>query len=176
MSDVDGMSGLGPHRIGDSERDAATAALDVHRQAGRLDAVEFEDRQVQVSRARTWAEVQPLFIDLPEPHPSGMPSVPVSTPRPLVPTTQTSQALQPHAQGSGLLGGLVPEQYRSTVMALTPFAATALFFLTRTWIWFLAIPVMGILLFGPDGDDSRKREERAARRDLRREGRKGQER
>jgi len=36
-------------------------------------------------------------------------------------------------------------------MALTPFAALILFFVTGSWLWFLAIPVMGILLYGPEG-------------------------
>ena len=43
------------------------------------------------------------------------------------------------------------ESGRETIMALTPFAALALFFTTGQWMWFLTIPVMGILLYGPEG-------------------------
>ena len=43
------------------------------------------------------------------------------------------------------------ESGRETIMALTPFAALALFFTTGQWMWFLMIPVMGILLYGPEG-------------------------
>ena len=157
MSDVDGLPGFGTHRIGDTERDAATAALNVHREAGRIDAVEYEDRQVTVSRARTWADIQPLFLDLPEPHPVGMPVEPVSTSLPVASTRQAPQAVRPHPQG--------------TVMALTPFAAVALFFLTGSWIWFLAIPVMGILLYGADGDEQRRFDARSQRREWRRDRR-----
>lgn len=43
------------------------------------------------------------------------------------------------------------ESGRETIMALSPFAAMALFFTTGQWLWFLMIPVMGILLYGPEG-------------------------
>jgi hypothetical protein len=43
------------------------------------------------------------------------------------------------------------ESGRETIMALTPFAALALLFTTGQWLWFLMIPVMGILLYGPEG-------------------------
>jgi hypothetical protein len=48
-------------------------------------------------------------------------------------------------------------RHRDTVMALTPFVALALFFLTHSWLWFLVIPVMGILLFGADDRKGRRR-------------------
>jgi hypothetical protein len=73
------------------------------------------------------------------------------------------------AQQQGLLGAVVPDRYRSTIMALTPFAALVLFFGTHLWYWFLAIPVMGILLYGADGDGDRKRRERLERDERRRE-------
>jgi hypothetical protein len=157
--------GTAAQRIGDEERAAAVAALDAHRQSGRLDPAEFEERQVAVSRARTWGDVAPLFTDLPAPHPVGMPtglpSVPPvhSAPEPYA----TPGGYSPPVPPSGLLGGVVPERYRTTVMALTPFAAVLLFFVTHTWIWFLAIPIMGILLYGPDGKNERRRDRRSDR-------------
>ena len=159
----------GAHRIGDQERDAATQALVAHREAGRLDAVEYEDRQVRVSRARTWADIQPIFADLPEPHPAGMPPVAaVAHPQAAVLGLGTPGVAP--SEGQGLLGGVVPHRYKSTVMALTPFAALLLFFVTPgpSWIWFLAIPVMGILLYGPEGNDERRRQERWNRDERRR--------
>jgi hypothetical protein len=35
-------------------------------------------------------------------------------------------------------------------MAVTPLAALVLFFVTRSWIWFLAIPIAGALLYGSE--------------------------
>ena len=153
----------GVHRIGDAERDAATQALVAHREAGRLDAVEFEERQVAVTRARTWAEVQPLFADLPQPHPVGMPAGGA------VAASLGGVAEAPaRPEGEGLLGAVVPQRYRTTVMALTPFAALALFAVTREWFWFLAIPIMGVLLYGPEGNDRQREVERRAQRERRR--------
>jgi DUF1707 SHOCT-like domain len=178
MNDVDGAaSDSWRHRIGNAERDAATAALNAHREGGRLDAVEYEDRQVRVARARTWSDIKPLFDDLPQPHPVGMPKTPEvpSMPVPLGLGGQPAPPAPP-VPGEGLLGGVVPPQYRSTVMALTPFAAMLLFFLTPGpgWIWFLGIPVMGILLYGAEGNAEAKRVQRRARderRQLRRDRR-----
>lgn len=146
-------------RIGDSERQAAVEALTAHREAGRLDSTEFEERQVAASRARTWVEIVPLFVDLPEPHPTGMPvglsAAPSSAPAPRVsqPVVRRSAEL---AQ-AGALDNLVPPRYRGAVMALTPLAAVVLFFLTRQWVSFLTIPIMAILLYGPDDDKKRRR-------------------
>lgn len=39
-------------------------------------------------------------------------------------------------------------RWRNTVMGLTPLIAVALFFYTRSWMWFLWIPVVGVLLYG----------------------------
>jgi Domain of unknown function (DUF1707) len=171
MSDVGDAAGQPGYRIGDTERAAATDALNAHLAAGRLDATEYEDRQVQVSRARTWADIQPVFGDLPQPHPAGMPALDGAP-------ANASGAPAAHPAGvvdvpaaplpQGPLGGLVPEQYRSSVMALTPFAALLLFIVTWEWWWFLAIPVMGILLYGPDGDDHRRWQHRNARAERRR--------
>jgi hypothetical protein len=155
-SPIDGPSP--GHRIGDPERQAVVAALDAHREAGRLTAEEFEDREVKAEQARTWADVQPLFRDLPAPYPEQMPAQPS-------PGQQLARTMQPDTTPSaGLLGDLIPERYRTTVMALTPFIALLLFFLTDTWLWFLMIPIMGVLLYGPDGNHDRKRRDRDGRR------------
>jgi hypothetical protein len=168
MSDLGGVPGQEAYRIGDAERSAAIDALNSHREAGQLDATEFEDRQVRVSRARTWAEIQPLFTDLPGPHPAGMPVPGVPLPEVVPPAGHSgTPGGLPVAQpvpAQGPLAGLVPERYRTTVMALTPFAALLLFFGTHWWEWFLAIPIMGILLYGPDGSEERKRQKRERRR------------
>jgi hypothetical protein len=148
------MDELGAVRIGDCERQAAVEALTAHREAGRIDPTEFEERQVAASRARTWVEIVPLFADLPEPRPVGMPAGLAGIPTP-VPYTPVSASTEP-GRPPTVFEGLVPVRYRDTIMALTPFAAVALFFVTKSWMWFLAIPVTAILLYGPDGDKGRK--------------------
>src|SRR5262249_41878550 len=60
----------GPLRIGDAERWAAAAALGDHFAAGRLDQGEFDERTAAVYAARTYADLEPPFADLPEPWPT----------------------------------------------------------------------------------------------------------
>jgi hypothetical protein len=52
-------------RIGDAERDQATAALHDHYAAGRLTRPELDDRLTAVLEAKTAAELAPLLADLP---------------------------------------------------------------------------------------------------------------
>lgn len=58
-------------RIGDAEREEAATALSEHYAAGRLERDEFDVRLSAAYAARTTAELQPLFTDLPAPTPRG---------------------------------------------------------------------------------------------------------
>ena len=59
----------GSVRIGDRERDDAAEALGDHFAAGRLSREEYDDRLALVFGARTWADLTPIFGDLPGPKP-----------------------------------------------------------------------------------------------------------
>jgi hypothetical protein len=59
----------GELRIGATERDAAIAAIGEHLVAGRLELDEYERRVGAATQARTYADLRPLFADLPQPHP-----------------------------------------------------------------------------------------------------------
>ncbi|KQW47703.1 hypothetical protein ASC77_14840 [Nocardioides sp. Root1257] len=54
-------------RIGDAERELAATALGEHFAQGRITADEHAERLEQVWAARTRAELQPVFRDLPGP-------------------------------------------------------------------------------------------------------------
>jgi uncharacterized membrane protein len=54
-------------RIGDSEREAAVAALGDHYAAGRLSKEEYDERAARAWEARTRSALWPLFSDLPRP-------------------------------------------------------------------------------------------------------------
>lgn len=58
-----------PQRIGDSERDQATTYLREALAEGRLEQAEFDERVDAALRAKTQADLDPLFRDLPGPHP-----------------------------------------------------------------------------------------------------------
>lgn len=122
----DGMGNS--RRIGTADRKKAIAMLGEHWHAGRLDPAEHELRVTKARSAVTQADLDVLFADLP---PAGR--------------GQESTGMAPGGT-PGFLDGK-----RDTIMALTPFAALALFFITHFWVWFLLIPVMGILLYGPGG-------------------------
>jgi DUF1707 SHOCT-like domain len=133
------MGDGGAQRIGSAERNLAIGQLQQHYQAGRLTPEEYEDRSVRASKALTWGEIIPLFADLPEPRPG--------------PVRVSLMAPERRPQG------LVPlsDRARETIMSLTPLVALILFFVTDlTWYWFLAIPIVGIVLYGPEGRRNRR--------------------
>lgn len=60
------MSPAPESRIGDVEREAALTALGEHYAAGRLTKDEYDERSDLALRARTRADLTPLFGDLPD--------------------------------------------------------------------------------------------------------------
>ena len=58
-----------PIRIGDEERNKAVALLSDHLAEGRLTQSEFNDRLGLVLSAKTAADIEPVFGDLPGPNP-----------------------------------------------------------------------------------------------------------
>lgn len=59
------MSTPGEVRIGDAERERAQTTLGDHYAAGRLDHDEYSERLDRIWAARTRAELDPVFRDLP---------------------------------------------------------------------------------------------------------------
>ena len=66
-------------RIGDAERDRAADYLRDHLAEGRLDQWEFDERLTAALTAKTQADLDPLFVDLPAPKP-GQTVMPVAGP------------------------------------------------------------------------------------------------
>jgi hypothetical protein len=138
------------HRLGDTDRQCVVEILAKHRDAGRLTPEELEDRQLAGAEAQTWSNVVPLFADLPEPYPAGMP-VPIGEAVP-------AQAYP----GRGLSG-----VQRGAVVTLVALAATALFSWNGSWLIFLAIPATTALLRWNDPEEERERSRRERRRSRR---------
>jgi hypothetical protein len=57
------------YRIGDAERDQAAEFLREHHAQGRLDVAEFDERITAALNAKTQADLDSLFFDLPAPSP-----------------------------------------------------------------------------------------------------------
>ncbi len=135
--------------ISDADRQALQAALVVHRHAGRLDSAEYETRQVAIARAVTWAEIPPLFSDLPDPRPDPQAGPVFGTPGAVTPLPGPRLPEDPR-----LPEGAVRPARRFTidprVARAMPIIALFLFLTTRTWVWFLLVPLVWIFA-GNDG-------------------------
>ena len=138
---VDYANPLRPHeRIADHDRQDAVSALSLARDEGRLTADEFEQRAATARSAVTWSDLAPLFSDLPRP---------------------SSVMASDDYRQSRALGG----RWGATIMAFVPFLALGLFFIAGFvwngwawgWLFFLLIPVLGILIYGPGADNRRRR-------------------
>lgn len=116
-----------------AQREAAVAALTVHLESGRLTSSQFEDRQVLVGDARTWRDLDRLFVDLPEPHPR--------RPRPPDAPAPSPSASPPAAPIR--TGGWNPA-WTSRLMLAAPILALLLFLATKRWHAFLLIPLVYI--------------------------------
>ncbi|RVW05214.1 DUF1707 SHOCT-like domain-containing protein [Rhodococcus xishaensis] len=118
-------------RIGTAERERALEALTQHFSDGRLTVAEFDERSGQIAAAMMRSQLDKVFTDLP-----ALGSTPVlgSTPG----TGASSETVEGRS-------------WRSTVMAVLPFVALALFFLVpidHSWLFFLLIPATAAILFG----------------------------
>lgn len=152
-------------RLSDRERDEAVGRLSAAQAEGRLTPDEYGERAAAARRAVTWADLAPLFADLPDSAPAerqvpgvgAVPNVGFTPP----PATPAGTVADPVPSGNRALGG----RTGATIMALTPFVALALFFVFGfafgwgwSWLWFLLIPVVGIVVYGPGSDDRRSRD------------------
>lgn len=160
-------TGGGSMRIGTNERTSAMKALDAHLEAGRIGVEEYGERSAKAANATVASELTELFTDLPAPHPA----IGGTAPLPAVPPPTTAF---PVVTGAGTVaerGNSFLDVAAPRIMAVMPFVALALFFVTGyQWWWFLLIPAAGALLYGTrhDGDDDRD-ERRQDRRDRRRD-------
>ncbi|WP_448808274.1 DUF1707 SHOCT-like domain-containing protein [Agromyces bauzanensis] len=137
-------------RLSNAERDEAVGHLAAAQAEGRLSEVEYGERVSAVRSAVTRGDLVPLFADLPGSAPAEQ-QVPVAS-API--TGYAAPDTYRETRRSRALGGRVGD----TIMALTPFLATALFFLfgfyvnfAWSWLWFLIIPVTAIIIYGPGG-------------------------
>ena len=122
-------------RIGTDDREHALHLLGEHFSAGRLSVAEFDERSGQITSATTRGELDRVFDDLPE-------NTAQNFGRPLPehePAAVARRAFAPDLSGR--------------LLALVPILALVLFFVTGSWLWFLAIPAAGALFFTKRNDD-----------------------
>jgi uncharacterized protein DUF1707 len=108
-------------RIGDADRDRAATALGEHYAAGRLTREELDARLGSVLAARTAADLEPLFADLPDPAP-----VPAAR---AVPPRGVSAARYPVAVP------LLPLLLALAVILTVTFGVPPFLFVPFAWMW-----------------------------------------
>ncbi|UOE43648.1 DUF1707 SHOCT-like domain-containing protein [Agromyces larvae] len=148
-------------RIGNADRDAAVAALTQAREEGRLSSVEFEERVASARSSVTWGDLAPLFADLP-PSISGAAGAAGAGGGFGATAGWNSSAPADDDWGSSrALGG----GWGATIMAFVPFLALGLFFIAGfawdgwawSWLFFLLVPVAGVIIYGPASQQRRRR-------------------
>ncbi|MBZ4319790.1 DUF1707 domain-containing protein [Streptomyces huiliensis] len=129
-------------RIGDDEREEALEALTTHSRQGRLTIDEYGDRAEALNEARTQADIEALFKDLPEPRPS------LTVPTPDTALTPAPHPAAPEPRRGPL--GLPDRPTRATDRFAGTFlgvpvgavAAAGVSYATGNWLFmFLAAPI-----------------------------------
>jgi hypothetical protein len=170
MTDFSDPSGA-KLRLSNAERDRAVAALQSHAGDGRLTDSELQTREQSARGAVTRGDLAPLFADLPGfvdfDGPVAAPGTPSAafnaSATPNEPYRAQPYGWQPHASQPG-------RQFSRNgyiIVSITPFIALILFFLssliwgwTFSWLWFLLIPIVGVIFYGGGYGTDRARDRR----------------
>ena len=176
MTVNDPVPGLPQLRVSDAERNAAMDALGEHLSAGRLDVDEYGTRSAQLATARTTADLNAPFADLPGPHPqTTMATAPPFAPTAVggsSPATGITPAAGPHP---GTPARSRSQQVAAAVAGGSGIIALILFFSLsavwdEAWLVFLMVPLVYVVagaVWGPDWRDGAGGRNRGARRDQR---------
>lgn len=135
-------------RIGDAERDRAVDALQTHMAEGRLDREEFDERLGRALAAKTAADLQPLFVDLPEPRPgTGLETLGAAVP-PWGQATPAASAVPAVVPEAGL-PATRPRPLGATLALTLVWPAAVLFCLATSWanwwVWVVAAMIAGVV-------------------------------
>ncbi len=128
-------------RVSSTERERVLADLKAHFEAGRLHSFEYEDRRGRAGDATNRSELDALFSDLPL-----VDAAQCADSSPAF-TTRHADAAGGRRQGRCSSYG--------AAYSWVPLLATALFFVTSSWVWFLMIPAAGYIAGSRSGADSR---------------------
>lgn len=126
-------------------------ALSEHLGKGRIDLDEFGTRSAQVTQARTVADLQALFADLPAPHPTlpGPPAPIRAAANPATPSAgvpaRPDDTRTPAQRGAAVL------------LAASGIIALVLFFVVKTWLVFLIPALIAVVTSALWGSDWRNR-------------------
>lgn len=153
------MSEPVPQRIGDAERDRAAEYLREHMSVGRLDQEEFDERVTAVLQARTAADLEPLFSDLPAPKPGQEVSTTGGAPWPTYQPPAPRPVLTPSPALSPMPSSANANLW-STIAGVSWVVWMIPNFLVGWHLWWLVfVPVVLSSIAGQQKQEQRRREE-----------------
>jgi hypothetical protein len=144
-----------PQRIGDAERDRAAEFLREHMSVGRLTQEEFDERVTAALQARTAADLDPLFSDLPAPKPGQEVATSAAWPQyPVAPPAAASSAPARVEMPSSALSNTL------SIVAGVAWAAWVIFCSTTSWEfwWLVFIPIVISSVAGQQKEELKRRE------------------
>lgn len=153
------MSEPVPQRIGDAERDRAADYLREHMSVGRLTQEEFDERLTAALQARTAADLEPLFSDLPAPKPGQEIAPTGSTVWPVYQAPASSPATRPLPAASPMPNSTVANAL--TIASGIAWPAWLLFCFAFGWNfwWLVFIPVIISGIAGQQKEELKRREQ-----------------
>ncbi len=154
-------------RVSDAERNAAIDTLSQHLTAGRIDLDEYGTRSALINSARTVADLQAPFADLPGPRPM----VSTAPPRPAPPVPSAPAGGYPAVPTQGAVPTVPSTAGQRVALAVAGssgvIAVVAFFLLTPIWSYawlvFLLVPVVYTVasaVTGVDVRDAKRRRQR----------------
>jgi len=144
-----------PQRIGDAERDRAADYLREHMSVGRLSQEEFDERVTAALQARTAADLEPLFSDLPAPKPGQDEAVAGGSPWPSYqppanPAASSTALAMPSSHSANLWGTIAGVSW---VLWMVP----NFIFGWHLW-WLVFIPIVISSIAGQQKEELKRRE------------------
>lgn len=142
-------------RIGDAERDRAADLLRDNFAEGRLDQAEFDERIGRALTAKTQADLDPLFVDLPGPRPSGAPATTGAYRPP--PWQQPAQAMDVRPAAPPPVANRFNTAWGVASAFAWPIAIIACFATDWRYWWIMMIPVFFPWWVGSNRRDGSRR-------------------
>ena len=149
-----------PQRIGDAERDRAADYLREHMSVGRLSQDEFDERVTAALQARTAADLEPLFSDLPAPKPGQDVAVAGQRSWPAYQPTRRARRRQPGVRGALAMPSSSSANLWGTIAAVSWVVWMIPNFVFGWHLWWLVfIPIVLSSIAGQQKEELKRREE-----------------
>jgi hypothetical protein len=149
-----------PQRIGDAERDRAAEYLREHMSVGRLTQDEFDDRLTAALQAKTTADLEPLFADLPAPRPGQPEPSAEGTPWPLYQVPPARTEMTPAPAGAPAQQSGASNFWNIAAAVAWPACILLCFAIGWQYWWLLFVPIVISSISGQRRQEQRRLDRR----------------